>query len=260
MDSTIEKKNISLSLVSVQLDGKKVTNAILDQIPRLDLCDLLVDEQGDYDHTKNAVPVCRFSLQHLLNSQRRIYKTKGYLADSVERLIELYSSQEEAYLFTYQNELYCDTYSSKTGTIKYGNIHKNLEMKINGLDADIRSCQKIVELHEKGVEPINIVRQCKNPPIPLPKNRARKALNHLEDWDDDLIGYNAGPEEFASHELSVIIKKHGGWNQYIDGLNLSIVADMKTKIKYERDLEAFELNVSETIGEVIASPFAILSL
>jgi len=101
----------------------------LDQITRLDLCSLLVDEDGNYDSSKKIVPVCRFSLHHLLNSQIRIYKTKGYPSGRIERLINLFSGQDEAYFFTHLGQIYCDSYSKTTGTSEYGNRRAKMEKK-----------------------------------------------------------------------------------------------------------------------------------
>lgn len=257
----IESKEIALSVVTVKLDSKKITNVILDQITRLDLCSLLVDEDGNYDNSKRIVPVCRFSLHHLLNSEIRIYKTKGYPTGSIEHHIGSFSYQDEAYFFTYQGQLYCGSYSKTTGTLEYGNIHNKLGDKVSDLDRKIKAARKIIDLHIQGLEPIKIIAQCYSFSTPLPRrNKPQRALSLLEGWDDDILGFDASPEEQATHELTIITKNHGGWEQYIDSLKQAEAADKKLREQCESVLDAYTSNVSKVIKEIMDSPFAVLGL
>jgi len=82
----------------------------------------------------------------------------------------------------------------------------------------------------------------------------------LESWDVNILGFDATPEEQAAHELAVITKNHGCWGQYIDVLKHAEAADKKIRKKYESDLDAYTLNVTKSIKEIMAAPFAILGL
>lgn len=257
----IQSKQISLTLVSVQLDSKKVTNAILDQIPRLDISYLFVDNDGDYSHRNDIAPVCRFSLHHFLNSQIRNYKTMRYSPDQIERLIDLRTSHDEAFLFTYQGELYCDTYSEITGTVEYGNRHHKLEKKVLEIDSEIEKLSKIIDLYTQGLEPINIILKCHSIFSPLPRLRRRKTKSSgLVDWGNDILGFDATPEQEAAHELKIITQEHGSWDQYIKQLKLAEATDKKTKNHYEIDLRSYETSVATLIRHIKDAPFAVFGL
>ena len=127
----IDSKPITLSVVTVKLDGKKITNSLLDQIPRLDFCELLVDEDGCFDSSQSIIPICRFSLASLLSSKVRIYKSKLYDSAHIERMMRNNRFQDEAFFFTYEGQLFCDSFSSKTATVQFGNQLSKLEKKVS---------------------------------------------------------------------------------------------------------------------------------
>lgn len=256
----IDSKPIALTVVTVQLDSKKITNTVLDQIPRLDICTLFVDKDGNYSPCEEIIPVCRFSLQHFVNSQTRNYKTMRYNADHIERLIDLRSSHDEAFLFTYEGTLYCDTFSQTTGTIEYGNRHRKLKKWVSEIDSDIQQSRKIIDLHTQGVDPITIIQKSCNHFNPLPIIRRRNTKpNILDDWDE-LPESGATPEEEAAHELKLIAKKHGSWIQYVENLKISEADDKKLKKQYETELQAYENNVANLIKQIMSSPFAVFGL
>lgn len=257
----INSKPITLSVVTVKLDSKKLTNSLLDQIPRLDFCELLVDEDGCYDSSPEIVPICRFSLPLLLNSQVRIYKASGLDSRNTERLIRCYDDQDEAFLFTYHGQLYTASFSATTGTLEFGNQLRKLEEKIPRSNEKINSTKKILESDSKGLKPVDIVKKCSSHQISLPRGHRRSSRHVLLDnFTDDVVGFDESEDTRASVDLASIIKKYGSWEAYIDCLKQELILESKRKMNYERDVQSFHQHVSKVIREIEATPFTILGV
>ena len=232
---------------------------MLDQIPRLDFCELLVGEDSCFDSSVNIVPVARFSLVSLLNSQKRVYKAKLYDSGHIARLIKLFEYQDEAFLFTFKGMLYCDSFSSRTGTKEYGRQHSRLNQKSYECDDRLASLNRIIELEEQGFQPQEIVRKVSKNQFVLPRGRKRKnRKNQLDDWDEDVLECDASDEEVATHELHIIMKEHGSWDNYIKAIKQDVEMEQTNKAQYERELKNYSEKVSNVIHEVKSSPFTIL--
>ncbi|MEH6454794.1 MAG: hypothetical protein V7749_00600 [Cocleimonas sp.] len=254
----IDNKQVILTFVTLKLGSKKITSSMLDQIPRLDFCELLLDEDDCFDCSPNIVPVARFSIVSLLNSQRRVYKAKGYDSDYTRRLIKHYAHHEEAFLFTYKGQLYCDSFSSKTGTQEYGNQLIKLRQKLDECDSRLASVNRVLDLEEQGFEAHDIARKCSKGQISLPRGRNRKRVrNILDDWDDDVLGFGESDEKIASHEIDVIMKNHGSWDAYIKAIKQEVKMEQINKTKFVSDVENFNEKVSTVINEIISSPFTL---
>ncbi|QIR16566.1 hypothetical protein [Shewanella aestuarii] len=259
----IEKKQVALSVVSVKLAGKKLTGAILDQIPRLDFCDLLVDEHYCFDDSPDIIPVARFSLVSFLNSEMRINKILGHSADSARSLNMHYGrDQEDAFFFIYQGQLYCDSYHSRTGTQAYGHQLKNVSHKLDECYTRLRAANRVLELEAQGVDAHDIVGRCSKGRTMLPRGRNRKRSNHvlddLDDWEDDVMDFDDSDETIASQEYNSIIKSHGTWAKYIAALKEEVRLEEILKIQLKHEVEGFENKVASIIKQIIASPYTIL--
>lgn len=259
--TNIESKQIGLTLITVQLDSKKITNAVLDQIPRLDISTLFISNNGDYDHANHIEPVCRFSLQHFLSSQTRIYKTMRYSSDHIARLIKSRKSHDEAFLFTYKGNLYCDTYSQITGTVEHGNTHQKLQNLVWEINEETQRIRAVIDLHTQGLNPIEIILKCHNHFSPFPRIKSQKPKSAtLAAWDNDILGFDSTREQEAAHELNVVINEHGSWDEYIRQLKLTEAEDIKTGKRHESDLLAYEIGFPTLIRNIMDTPFAIIGV
>lgn len=272
---TIDSNQITLETVSIRLDSKKITNAILDQIPRIDFCELLLDADADFNYTghDNIEVMCRFSLVSLLNSDRRIYKSKGYNTDHINRIMEGFNYQDEALLFTVDGQLYCDSFSSKTGTKRYGEYHKKLKGKTNGAEKHLEHVSQLLDLHKQGIEPVEIAKNfnysefnygSSGLPHGLPRRiRKRKSPPNsnesiFDDWEDDIDDWEDDLETKQSKELNRIIKQFGTWPNYIKELKIEFQEYESEKNKYEKCISDYENATRELVGEILSKPFALL--
>lgn len=254
----INIKQVMLTVVTLKLGSKKVTSSMLDQIPRLDFCELLVDEDVCFDSSPNIVPVARFSLAALLNSERRVYKAKGFDSDYIRRLIKRFDHNEEAFLFTFEGQLYCDSFSPTTGTKEFGNVLLKLRQKLDECNSRLVSVNRVLDLEVQGFVPQDIVSTCSKRQASLPRGRrTKRELNNSDDWDD-VLAFGESDEKVASHELNVIIKTHGSWEQYIQAMKQEVKVELNNKTKLESELDSFNEKVSTQINEILSSPFAIL--
>lgn len=255
----IDTSEITLSIVSIRLDSKKFSSSILDQIPRLDFCKLLLDEDDCYDSTVNIAPVCRFSLSLLLDSHKRVSKAMGYTSFHIERLMQNVYSQEEAFLFNHKGQLYCDSFSSKTGTQEYGNQRQRLQEKVFESERLIAASKKVIDLDVKGFNNNDIVKLCGSKQIKLCQGPKRKKTQTICNYSsDDILGFDATDDELSAHELNTIIKNYGSWGKYINYLKQEIILESNRKLKYKIDIEQYDNHVSTVIAKILSAPFTIL--
>jgi hypothetical protein len=231
----------------LKLDSKKITNSILDQLPRLDFCKLLVAAENSYDGN-HIIPICRFSITTFFTSQRRIYKASGYSSDHIERIFRSFSYHEEAFMFTYMNQLYCDSFSSKSGTKDYGVVQEKLTKKIDDISGRITDINNVLGWVDKELKPIDIVNRCSNPFHSLPRGLPRRRKLH------DVGNF----DEVPSKKLESLIENHGSWDQYIATIKKELQVLVRDEKTYKRELELYNNKVSTVINEVLSAPFAIL--
>lgn len=271
---TVDINQIKLETVSIRLDSKKITNSILDQIPRRDLCDLLFDENGDFIKDDNIEIVCRFSLVSLLSSERRSYKIGGYDTEQTHRAMTKYGNQDEAFFFTFDGQLCCDSFSLKTGTKQYGENHAKIKSYISRTEDALNDVNYLLELHKQGLEPNEVMKKGQYGKISLPKGLPRRTSsskysmeNILEDWDDDVeaFGEEVTPETKASRELAKqskelnkIIEQYGSWPNYISEMEFKSQSLLAKKTELNNDIREYENRVSELISDTISKPFALL--
>lgn len=243
----IDRKPITLSVITVKLDGKKITNSLLDQIPRLDFCELLIDQDGCFDSSQSVIPICRFSLTSLLSSQARIYKSKLYNSSQIEKMMSNLPFQDEAFLFTYEGQIFCDSFSSRTATVQFGNQLSKLEKKVSNSNSKITSMQNTLEADSHGVKPIEII-----------KSKIAKESSDI--WSHGIVDFDESEDDLASTELAFIMKQYSSWSAYIFALEQEMLLESNRKKDYEKDIQSFRHHVSNVIGAIQAAPFTILGL
>lgn len=252
----IEQSNIILSIVSVKLDSKKISNPVLDQIPRLDFVDLLVDKHSNFSDQHVITPVCRFSLTLLLNSHSRIYKALGYGSRQIQSLLDNFKYQEEAYLFTYQGQLYCDTFSLTKGTMHYAEKHNALNKKVTEARKTLIEAEKIINAHQQGMSPNDIAEKFYRDSFHHALTRSSKGQS---EWEDYLFR-DCNKDAFVQHEVGTMIKEAGSWENYIEELKHDCRLASKELKSYEKQLGSYEQKVVSVIAEILKSPFSILGL
>lgn len=272
---TVDINQIILETVTVRLNSKKITNSILDQIPRKDFCDQLIDEHEDFIESDDIEIVCRFSLVSLLNSERRVYKAKGYNTEQIHRALKKYDYQSEAFFFTVDGQLYCDSFSLKTGTKQYGENHAKIESNISRTEDALNDVNCLLELHDQGLEPNEVIKKGQYGKISLPKGLPRRTSkskysmdNIFMDWDEDLeaFGEEVTPGTRASRELAKkskelnkIIEQYGSWPNYISEMRFKSQSLLTEKNELNNDIKGYENRVSELISDTISKPFALLA-
>jgi hypothetical protein len=256
----IDKNQITLETVSIRLDSKKITNAILDQIPRKDFCGLLIDKNDEFTEADGIEMVCRFSLVSLLSSERRVYKIGGYDTEQTHRAMKKYDHQSEAFFFTVDGQLYCDSFSSKTGSRLYGEYHAKLEKKLDSAKEHLEHVILILDMHKQGVSPLEITKSLNYnylnyggaaPPRGLPSTLDDDWECGIYDWEDDL-------ETKQSKDLNNTIQKYGSWSSYIKAMQSEFQSHQKIKDKFKNDLVEYEKAASNIIANILSKPFALL--
>lgn len=270
----VDVNQIILETVTVRLNSKKITNSILDQIPRKDFCDQLFDENKDFIEGDDIEMICRFSLVSLLNSERRVYKTKGYNNEQTHRAMKKYDNQSEAFFFTVDGQLYCDSFSLKTGTKQYGENHAKIKSIISRTEDALNDVNCLLELHNQGLEPNEVIEKGQYGKMSLPKGLPRRTSrnkysleNILMDWDEDIEAFDeeVTPETKASRELAKqskelnkIIEEYGSWSNYISEMQFKSQSLLARKTKLNNDIREYENRVSELISDIISKPFSLL--
>jgi hypothetical protein len=271
---TLDINQIILETVTVRLNSKKITNSILDQIPRKDFCGLLFDENGDFIEGDNIEIVCRFSLVSLLNSERRVYKAEGYNKEQTHRAMQKYDYQSEAFFFTVDGQLYCDSFSLKTGTKQYSENHAKIKFNISRTEDALNDVNCLLKLHNQGLKPNEVIKKGQYGKISLPKGLPRRTSrskysreNISMDWDEDLEAFDEEitPETKASRELAKqskelnkIIEQYGSWPNYISEMEFKSQSLLAENVELNNDVRGYENRISELISDIISKPFALL--
>jgi hypothetical protein len=257
-------------MVGITLDGKKITNAILDQIPRLDFCDVLVnrDDVIEYD---DIVVLCRFSLVSLLNSERRIHKVKGYNSEYTNRLISHFDGQTEAFLFTVKGILYCDSFSLNNRTRQYEKVLDNLRSEMFNAEKYVDYIDAILALDVDNTPPDETTIKCHKHlqgliggPSLKTKLPSRKAMLGKDQNENDyslygnLVDWEESEEEKYADAYFLIVNTHGSWEAYIESLEPEAILH-KAKIASNKEVvPKYENDVNKIIRNVSLKPYALL--
>lgn len=241
----IETKSIQLSVASVKLDGKKITNAILDQIPRLGFCAALITDEAEYKQNVNLTPVCRFSLATFLQSESRIFKFKAREHELRGHLRDL-NYQDEAYLFTLDGNLYCGTYSSSHNTPEYGPTLNALEKKITNANVKVSALRATLEMHQSGISPISILKQLDSPQI------TQDYSYRFHDDDED--------DRIARIGLANILKKYGNWDKFIESVHYELPSRTTQLESYRNQLDQYKKSVLTILEQIRRCPFVYLGI
>ena len=110
---------LNVDIKTIRVNEKKITKGILDQIPRLDICEILVSKECVTNLSYEPAPICRFSLITLLESERRVCKTKGHNTEQINELISEYEREDEGFFFIHNEQIQCSSYSDVYGTKLY---------------------------------------------------------------------------------------------------------------------------------------------
>jgi hypothetical protein len=237
------QSQITLSVITLQLNGKKINNAVLDQIPRADICDLLVNPNRGLLSPDDFNIVCRFDLSAFLTSEQRRNKSKGYATEHIMRLLNAYSSHEEAFLYVFGGQLYCNAYclSDWEYTLQYSRILKGALDKAREVKSELDAIELTLSLVDQGLPPIDVLKQRR-------KNSIHWAL------------FNSRSENTYEKELSKIINEHGSWEYYTDSMITERQQVDETLKQYEHLATEFKLLTMQLIDKVEAAPFAILGV
>ncbi|MBE8233332.1 MAG: hypothetical protein HAW67_06305 [Endozoicomonadaceae bacterium] len=133
-----------------------------------------------------------------------------------------------------------------------------MKQKLNECDRQLSSLNRILDLEKQGLQAHYIAIKSSKGQIALPRGSERKRKNMHDDWDDDLVDLDASDEEVGTHELNVVMKNHGSWDNYIKDLKLEVKMELINMTKYKSELKNFEDQVSTLINEIKSSPFTIL--
>lgn len=227
-----KSNELSVNIRTIEVNAKKITKKILDQIPRLDICDILISKECVTNLTYKLRPVCRFSLIALLESERRVCKTKGHNTQQINELISEYEREDEGFFFIHNEQIQCSSFSDVYGTKLYIEKVTLIENKLINLETEKRKI-----------------------------NKTLKALNDGEGIEDAASIYYwgdaqlpVGPRRKHNNKPS---NKFSSVTDFKDELESRLLkTDHETKL-LRLQLEKFQTKISTLIDEIKKTPFVI---
>lgn len=133
----VNSSELNVSIQTIEINAKKITRTILDQTPRLDICDILVNKHCVTNLFYKLNPICRFSLSTLLESEKRVSKKKGHSAQQIKNIIREYEAEDEGFFFMHNNTIHCSSYSSIYASKLYGEKSALMDNKLKEYEKKI---------------------------------------------------------------------------------------------------------------------------
>lgn len=226
---------LNVSIQTIEINAKKITRTILDQTPRLDICDILVNKHCVTNLFYKLNPICRFSLSTLFESEKRVSKKKGHPAQQIKNLIREYETEDEGFFFMHNNAIHCSSYSSKYASKLYGEKAALMDNKIEEYEKKIKKVEKVLKLLNKGAS-------------------LKEAANHYHRKVSEII---TGPKKIGSKTLKEedLIAKYGSSKGFKDAIQSEIWELQKDSDLLVSDLDYFHTKTSLFIDEIKETPF-----
>lgn len=175
--------------------------------------------------------------------------------------MEMYAQQSEAFYFTFDGQLYCDSFSLKTGTKQYGECHAKISTRLSTIQEDLKEVSHLLELYNRGAEPIEIIEVIEQLPRRTFEEDWDEYIEPFDDYWDECIDHTKRKEierEFHSKKLNKIIEKHGAWTNYISSMQVELQSLLAEEQQLNNTLIAYEGRVNELMSDIVAKPYALL--
>jgi hypothetical protein len=251
---------LPLEITTLKIDGKKISNAVFDQIPQVDICSLMVRPDGSQDTEISIRPVCRFSLQVVLSSLVRKCKLEGFNADAIKRLTDEYRFQDEAVFFMFDGQLFWCTFSHKSGTRLYAEYHKKVKLAVESAEIKISHCERILELANEGLDALAIIsRYCnRNDSMLVPFNQ--DVYTYKNEYSYRMLSRSINPDEDAKEKLALIEAEYGSFDAYLKSIGRFKAALTNELAEKQNDVKSFEEDVGDILNDIEECPFVVIGV